>query len=712
MSFLNFALLAGTAALAVPLLIHLLSRRRYTPIAWGAMFLIDQVVRQNRRRVRLEQWILLLIRCAIPVALAIAMARPVMTGWRALAGDEPASAVIILDASYSMSAPAQDGSTGADAANAALASVLANLPKDSQASVLLAGSGTRVIEAAASEETDGEKTGAEFGPLDARATIASARALLEDAKHRRREIVLISDFQKLNFAAPPADAPEAEADDDLQPDLTFLRIDTTAGANLFVEEVTLSPATAGVGRPVRIRALVRNTSSADQRNVPVRLLIDGAVRDESRLNLTRGASAEANFITRFDSPGPHTLQVQIEGDSLSADNALRLAVSVPEALPVLLVSGQVDLPFPQNPADFLSLALDPASATQQVELSSLLRPQVIEAGDLNARALAEMRVVVLANVASLTEQQVTLLREFVRAGGALLVIPGDQSDISFHNDNDLFPAKITSLRGESASTRIVEPPYTHAALLPWNDPGNGRLGEATIRRWYAVEPRANASVVASFESGEPFLVEQTLGRGVVIMAATSANSDWSDLPLRAAFLPLVQQLVTHAAARSTPPLTVWSGEPLVIPLAPEEAQNLVMISPSGSRHVVSATLDRGRTIARYTDTSLPGFYRLVRAGGEDAPLASFAVNAPRAESDLTKLDPDELRELATATGAAIVQGADGYASLDRDRRFGREAWRWVWVAVLALLFGELLLQAWFARSREPAPRAQGAGGAA
>jgi hypothetical protein len=701
MTFLNAALLAGMAALAVPLVIHLLSRRRFTPIPWGAMFLIEQVVRQNRRRVRLEQWILLLIRCAVPVLLALVMARPVITGWRTLAGDQPASAVIILDSSYSMAAPAAAGGTAQEVADRAVRSILAGLPRGSEATLLVAGGGSRAI--SVTEPENFEAVSADLGPANAPAAIATARRLLEDAVNRRREIILVSDFQELNWSDSPVSAASA-GDEELVTDLTFVRIDTAPTDNVLVEELALSPPTAGAGRPVRVRAAVRNAGDREHRNVPVRLLIDGVMRDETRLNLSRGATSEANFVIRFEATGTHTLEVSIDGDGLSADNNLRMAVDVPESLHVLLVGGSVDLPFPQNSTDFLSLALDPAAASQQVELSSLLRPEVVSAGQLTGRALADARVVILANIQELTVQQLTLLREFVRNGGGLIVFPGDRANIAFYNDQDLFPARLMSLRGDSGDTRIVEPPYAHAALLPWNDPGNGRLGEASIQRWYSLQPKTSASTVVTFETGEPFLIEQELGQGVVLMAATSAGSDWSDLPLRASFLPLVQQLAGYAASRSMPPRTVWAGQPLAMFIDPDDVQDLFILTPAGARHPISATLDRERTLIRFADTAAPGYYHVFAAGREDEPLATFAVNAPREESDLARLPDAGLEGLSRSLGAAVVAGGEGYASLDRDRRFGRETWRWIWGGVLALLFTELLLQGWFGRrgtSRAP-----------
>ena len=106
MTFLNAFLLGGTLAFAVPLVIHLLHRNRFRVVPWGAMHLLESVVRINRRRFRIEQLILLAIRCAIPVILALCMAQPVLTGWRAKLGDLPSALVVLLDDSYSMQASA------------------------------------------------------------------------------------------------------------------------------------------------------------------------------------------------------------------------------------------------------------------------------------------------------------------------------------------------------------------------------------------------------------------------------------------------------------------------------------------------------------------------------------------------------------------------------------------------------------------------------
>ena len=104
MTFLNIILLGGLAAASIPIIIHLINRNRFRIINWGAMHLLDAALKENTRRLQLEQLLLLLVRIMIPTLLALALARPVMKGIEALVGSAKSSQVILLDNSYSMEA--------------------------------------------------------------------------------------------------------------------------------------------------------------------------------------------------------------------------------------------------------------------------------------------------------------------------------------------------------------------------------------------------------------------------------------------------------------------------------------------------------------------------------------------------------------------------------------------------------------------------------
>ncbi len=114
MVFINGLLALAAVAFTVPLAIHLLFRNRFELMDWGAMHFLEALIRQNRRRMQLQNLLLLLVRCAIPILLAFCMARPVLTGWRALPGNDPLSLVIALDTSDSLAARYDDNQTRFD----------------------------------------------------------------------------------------------------------------------------------------------------------------------------------------------------------------------------------------------------------------------------------------------------------------------------------------------------------------------------------------------------------------------------------------------------------------------------------------------------------------------------------------------------------------------------------------------------------------------
>ena len=135
MLFLNLMLVGGALAGGIPLAIHLLRRNNPRVVFWGAMQFLAAKTLQQRRRVQLERLLLLLLRIAIPVVLALCMARPVVSWLRGLAASGPKSLVVLLDDSASM-ASGSLGQSGFERAVAVLQKELSGLPRGSEVAVL------------------------------------------------------------------------------------------------------------------------------------------------------------------------------------------------------------------------------------------------------------------------------------------------------------------------------------------------------------------------------------------------------------------------------------------------------------------------------------------------------------------------------------------------------------------------------------------------
>ena len=727
MTFLNWILLGGTLAFSIPLIIHLLNRSRFQVVEWGAMHLLNSVVRINRRRVKIEQLILLLVRCAIPVIIALCMARPVITGWKSLTGDEPTSAVILIDNSYSMDAASPTGSSFQHAIDAA--THLVNLQqRGSETSIIQLGGGAVPVTASASLDPERTRDAlksikGEYGSAEVNDGFKRAVESLKKMTHAKRDVIVVSDFQQRDWDKITGEGRQrvSEVMAALNPaaNLTFYPVGEQADQNISVDAIDLDRMVVGVGQKIRLTAHITNHGDRTYRDLRLKFLVDGEEVDQSRVRLDPHQKTQALFTHTFDKAGSTVVQIEADADDLKADNHAAAAVPVIDSIPVLLIDGDPDSRLLYSETGFLRMALAPVSAIkkpgQQRKLADLLAPTVVPVEKFDAASLEKVRAVVMANVPRLNPGQVQLLRGFVEAGGGLLIFPGDEVDLDWYNNilggsisGQLMPTRMIELAGSTTErakfNRIAAQRFDHPALEMFNDPRQGDVSRPDIRAWYRLaDPDSSLfgpdqpRVIARLSGGDPLMISRRYGEGEVIQVATAVDADWTNLPVRPVYVPLMQQLVVHLASRADPSRNVHTGQALVALLDRSQAyQPQKLVDPLGETHEVVPE-DRGRwAVMEYADTQKPGVYKLMAESGQ---ITHFVVAADREESNLQRLDDKSLNELAESMHAAVVRDTEQYAEVDSTRRHGREIWRVLLWASVALLVGEVALQQWFAGRR-------------
>jgi hypothetical protein len=102
MQFAAPMMLAGAAAISIPIVLHLFYRARYKPLPWAPMHFLRQAIEQTSRRLRFQEWLLLLLRCLVILLLALALARPGWSGYSASSRSQAVDAVFLVDVSYSI----------------------------------------------------------------------------------------------------------------------------------------------------------------------------------------------------------------------------------------------------------------------------------------------------------------------------------------------------------------------------------------------------------------------------------------------------------------------------------------------------------------------------------------------------------------------------------------------------------------------------------
>ena len=714
MSFLNIMLLGGAAAAAIPVLLHLLNRRRFQVVRWGAMMFLEDILRTNRRRIRIEQILLLLVRAGIPILLALAMARPLLTGVQALVRSAPSSLVLLFDNSYSMDAGAGTR-TALAAAREESAALVARPPRGSEAAVVGLAGPLPAVEEPSSDlvhlQRGLEDAAGGFGLARVAPALQSAAALFATRLHEAdRSLVIVSDFQRASWGAPTAEERRRACDTlaalPIAPRIILYPVPAADVDNLSVGDLELSRGMVGVGQPLLIRATVHNHSRRAFGEVRVHGRADGVELETTSITLAAGEERQVLFKHRFATPGSHVLEVAVDEDPLRADNVARASLPVLDRIPVLLVSGDPNPQPLRGETAYLEIALQPFARAGAARLTDLLSARMVPEQQFKPEQLADARVVVLANVGRLERPMVEALAEFVRNGGGLLIFPGDRSDPAWYNEqlggaDGLLPGRLAGplKAGDNgrAAASFAAQPFTHPALALFNDPRKATLAGGQVRAWFTfTAPEGGEDpVLARFDNGDAFLAERRVGHGRVILCTIPCDAEWSNLPRRPCYVTLAQELVLHLAAQVYPPRNVELGARLTaFVAAPAGEARAVLTDPDGVAHDVAVVRRGLRGVAEWTETSKPGLYTLAAPGGE---IVHFAVRAPPAESDLERLTSAELDALAAELKATVVRSREEYAELEQKRRFGRELWRPILFAVLGLLLGEVALQRWFAR---------------
>jgi hypothetical protein len=721
-TFLNAALLGGMVAVSIPVIIHLFHRSKFRIVPWGAMHLLEAVLRKNTKRIKLEQWLLLLIRCAIPVALALAMSRPVVTGLEPLLRNAKTSMVLVVDNSYSMEAGGPANSNFQQAREAARQIVEA-LPAGSDVSVIQMAGGVSTLLDDPTFDLDrvrGElgRLRSGYGSASVQEALQLARAVQPRLHNTHREVVVLSDFQRMswgeNEGLPPARRASLAAqlsEGKIPPRLTLLHAGSEVTDNVSVEALVPNRMILGVGQTFRVKAQLQNHGEGTYPDLRVVFKVDGKERSVAQTTLGPREKGQVLFSATFDTAGSHVVEVVADADPLTADNGKMLSIPVWDRVPVLLVSGDMNPEPLMGETDFVEIALRPFG-NAKTDLADLIATKTVDAKDLDAKLLSEARVVLMANVPQLTEPQLRALEGFVREGGGLLVFPGNRINSAWYNTTflaggrGLLPLPVSSLAGSVNSgsrSCIVASHYEHPALALFNDPRNGNLSEADIRLWYKMREETGrgseggVSVLARLDTGDPFLVERGVGEGRVIACAVPCDADWTNLPARPFFLPLMQQLVTYLASKVYPSRNVEVGKPLVAFLpSGDSGKKAVLTDPDGKAQEIAIANRGTRAVAEHARTQKPGLYVL------DAPNSNrihFVVNTDPRESELQQLSTAEVQAVGKAMGAAVVKSYGDYRQLDQQRRFGQEVWGLMLAIAIGLLFLEIVLEQAFARRR-------------
>lgn len=523
MTFLHWGLAAaGIACVAIPILIHLLMRRRRKPVMWGAMRFLLEAYRRQRRRLMLEQWLLLAARCLLVLLLGLAIARPLLRGLGPAPGGR--TVYLLIDNGLASTATATRGGAADDNAlsrhKAAAERVLAQLATgaaggaevgDRVALITMGGPADPIVVPPSGDIDAVRRLVASVTPTDSRTDVAGALAIAgsaitadrerqADAARARTVVVVLSDFlegsAELDSALPKlpdgvtviaSAPPEGRALDNIsiagvEPLRSLVIAGPGEGSAAAGEQVrvTLRRSGAAVGQAGAVGVRVRLSRPGQADSAPGALSGTGrgvvrfaAGQEEASgvvpVSITVGGVAGDGADERA---GPALLEASIDADAVTGDNVWRRPVEVRRTLRVGIVAlrrfgdaGRID----QLPAgEWLKLALRPAADAVGADAGAIDVAD-IEPGALDVGRLARLDALILPRPELLSEDMWRRVRGFVDGGGMVMVMP--PADITVHTWADTMmrtlglpwtlareAAVVGDPSGAGSPPRIIAPP--------------------------------------------------------------------------------------------------------------------------------------------------------------------------------------------------------------------------------------------------------------
>lgn len=691
--FLVPLFLLGFAAVAIPILVHLTRRQKARVVPFPSLLFLDRVPFQAESRRRIHHWLLLLLRALAVALIVAAFARPFFTDSEEgpIMGGGPREVVILLDRSYSMDV-GNRWERARDAVRRTVAALgpldrasLAAFGKNAEVLVRSSSDGDRLLEAVDTLEVSDESTA--YGP-----GLKLAEAILVETELPARELVLISDFQRVGWTGeegvrlPPATV------------VTPVALSEEAPANRAVARVNLPRQRVGGRDRVTPAARITRVGGAGEDTVDVILELEG--RELQRQTVVLPANGASGVVFEpFNLSQEFTLgAVRLaESDPLEPDNVLFFVLSPGRSTSVLIMDDGA-----RGAAS--SLYLREALAISE---ENAFEVSVRTGGGIRQADLEGVSVVVVNDRPVPGGEFAGTVRSFVEEGGGLVVVLGER--IRWPAELlDLLPGAFTPPqdRSEGRGARLGQLVFDHPVFEVFRGP---RTGDFTGARFFRARdlPEAasqDAQILARYDDGSVALAEKKLGEGRVLVWTSTMDVFWNDLARQPVFLPFVHQLVRYASGRTETVAAFTAGQILdvtddramataglgEVAAALTGSEERVVLTPSGE----SLALPPGEG-PHFLALEEQGVYQIRASGASDSRPVAVAVNVDLAEADLEPLDVEEMAASLVARGPegpSTRVEAPRAAQLrleDQERR--QSLWRFLLLVAFLLLGLETLV---------------------
>jgi hypothetical protein len=624
MVFLNPSILLGLLAAAIPILIHILNFRKLQKVEFSTLSFLKELQKSKIKKIKLKQWLLLLLRTLIIIFIIFAFARPTLENVN-IAGSTSAaksSTLFILDNSFSMSYVGDDGSYF-NKGKKIIKDIISKMEEGDDIFILKS---TDSLFSSSNKETalkiiDELKIALVTETINSK--LKKAIDILNSSNNINKEIFLLSDLQKSTFINEISNDSLITQITDNKIKLYSFDLSLDKSKNYAVSNLSLQNSIIELNKPITFSATLSNYSDLTNNNINASLFINNKRVAQQNVSLNENSDKIIYFETSINSAGLIEARVEAEEDNIVQDNFSYLSFIVPEKIKILMLYDDIsDLKFIESAV---------SSISNQIEIT---KQNIL--GVLNNR-IANFDLIFYMGTSVNKSLEI---ENYLEQGGKLIFISPKSV-----NENSLVElSKIIKLPKVKSiiNTKPNQGSYAEFGDIDFEHPIFQNLFERETKRqiesadfykYIKFENPIYVRPIIQLIDNSTFLGEYKFDKGKVLYLNSSVNLEWNTLAIKGIFAPLISRMVFYLTSSNENLRTYTTGEILPIQVGNLTFPLLEVVSPMGEEKI--NLQNNSNDILNFRFTDLPGIYKFYNNGNL---LSAISVNVSKKESDLTKID--------------------------------------------------------------------------
>jgi len=681
MVFLNPSILLGLFAASIPILIHIINFRKLKKVEFSTLAFLKELQKSRIKKIKIKQWLLLLIRTLIIIFLILAFAKPTIenVNFAGSTSTAKSSTAFILDNSFSMSSVEDDGSIFSRAKKTAK-EIISKMHDGDEFIIYFNGDSIPTTKSKETAINNIEEISISFLTESIEFKISEILKQLEKSQNINKEIFLFSDYQASTFFPDKIDT---IINNTSEKEVKLYSFDMSGSniGNYSVSDFVLENSIVEINKSLSFTSKVSNFSNGEVTNLVASLFLNDKRVAQQSIDLKENEKKIVRFETTLNKTGLIEARVELEDDNINHDNTAYLNFIVPEAINILLLY--------ENLSDikFIETALNSSSTSGQIKIT---KNDIARTGNYT---LSNYNMVVLVASAA---NQINGIKRYLDDGGKLLFIPPEtveQSNFKLLEESIYLPPISNVISNDPNAKNYVDfgkINISHPIFVNlFNNKDSKTIDSPNIYKYLKFSYDEKVNSIISLIDGSVFLGEYSVGKGTVLFLNTSASLSWSNLPFKGIFAPLISRIIYYLSSKNENNTVFYVGEIIPINVSQLSIPLIDIHLPLGNEKY-KVEYNSNPKIS-YKNTTQVGSYKFYN----DNKLLSFAtVNTDPKESDLTKLDNSLLVDYYNKlfdNNYLLFDPDDNYFEKVNQARYGTELWKYLLMLVLLLAIIEMFI---------------------